>query len=223
MNVFFSPHEQVHALRQHQRSKVRHLQKLNLTQIRSTLNYLWKSFIYHKRTCPLPPTLNHTRVCLDSSPSLSPRHMTAAAFRDRQAAGLCCDSALRQSADSTVALTAGGDGEPNKDKWIGEGERASDKVGCLVSAPSKQPGCPRVSSWSQNRLTSLPPPPTRHQLWAHTHSAFLTPTLFFPPGVTRAKRFVPSTATAISTNRVITCDGHRVQHLGCGKADTDCM
>ncbi|KAL3975121.1 hypothetical protein ACER0C_023747 [Sarotherodon galilaeus] len=34
-------------------------------------------------------------------------------------------------------------------------------------------------------------------------------------GLTQAKRFVPSTATAISTNRVITCDGHLVQHLGC--------
>ncbi|XP_031584930.2 rhamnose-binding lectin-like [Oreochromis aureus] len=34
--------------------------------------------------------------------------------------------------------------------------------------------------------------------------------------LTQAKRFVPSTATAISTNRVITCDGHLVQHLGCG-------
>uniref|UniRef100_A0A3P8PCH1 SUEL-type lectin domain-containing protein n=1 Tax=Astatotilapia calliptera TaxID=8154 RepID=A0A3P8PCH1_ASTCA len=39
--------------------------------------------------------------------------------------------------------------------------------------------------------------------------------LFFPPGVTRAKRFVPSTATAISSTRVITCDGHLVQHLCC--------
>nr|XP_014265748.2 rhamnose-binding lectin isoform X1 [Maylandia zebra] len=34
-------------------------------------------------------------------------------------------------------------------------------------------------------------------------------------GVTRAKRFVPSTATAISSTRVITCDGHLVQHLCC--------
>uniref|UniRef100_A0A3Q0RPK8 SUEL-type lectin domain-containing protein n=1 Tax=Amphilophus citrinellus TaxID=61819 RepID=A0A3Q0RPK8_AMPCI len=42
-----------------------------------------------------------------------------------------------------------------------------------------------------------------------------TVTFFFPPGLTRADPVVPSTVTAISTARVITCDGHNIQHLRC--------
>lgn len=122
---FFSPHEQVHALRQHQRSKVRHLQKL-LEDLSSYLNFntdpiniklsVEKFHLPQTRREHLPTT-PHSK-----SHSCLPRFnaVTLTSSRDccsfqrqksRQTVGLCCDSASVSWLHGGANCSAGGDEE----------------------------------------------------------------------------------------------------------------